>query len=113
MYKRQLLLDEPTTFLDIAHQMEVLDLVAELNTDHGVTVVLVLHDLNQACRYADHIVAMKDGDIAAEGAPSEVIVAEVVHHVFGLDCVVIADPVAGTPLVVPALRAQRADRASA
>ena len=99
-----LLLDEPTTFLDIAHQMEVLDLVADLNVVRGVTVVLVLHDLNQACRYADHIVAMRDGAIAAEGSPGEVITAAVVREVFGLDCVVIADPVAGTPLVVPALR---------
>ncbi|MET0662614.1 MAG: ABC transporter ATP-binding protein, partial [Ilumatobacteraceae bacterium] len=84
-----LLLDEPTTFLDIAHQIDVLDLVEELNREQGRTVVLVLHDLNLACRYADHIVAMRDGEIVAEGAPVDVITADSVHHVFGLDCVVI------------------------
>ena len=99
-----LLLDEPTTFLDIAHQVEVLDLVADLNAGRGGTVVMVLHDLNQACRYAHHVVAMKAGQIVAAGDPSSVITAELVHEVFGLDCVVIADPVSGTPLVVPAAR---------
>jgi len=96
-----LLLDEPTTFLDIAHQMDVLDLVVDLNTQRGTTVVMVLHDLNQACRYADHIVAMRDGRIVANGAPADVITAELVEEVFGLACIVIADPLAGTPLVVP------------
>jgi iron complex transport system ATP-binding protein len=96
-----LLLDEPTTFLDIAHQIEVLDLVAELNRVQERTVVLVLHDLNLACRYADHIVAMCDGRIVASGAPATVITADSVRDVFGLDCVVIDDPVSGTPLVVP------------
>ena len=71
-----LLLDEPTTFLDIAHQIDVLDLLADLNEREGRTVVLVLHDLNLACRYADHIVAMRDGEIVAEGAPVEVITAD-------------------------------------
>jgi iron complex transport system ATP-binding protein len=99
-----LLLDEPTTFLDIAHQVEVLDLVADLNTTRGGTVVMVLHDLNQACRYAHHVVAMKSGAIVAAGDPTRVITAELVGEVFGLDCVVIPDPVAGTPLVVPAAR---------
>ena len=96
-----LLLDEPTTFLDIAHQIDVLDLVEELNREQGRTVVLVLHDLNLACRYADHIVAMRDGEIVAEGAPADVITADIVRDVFGLDCVVIDDPVSHTPLVVP------------
>ena len=96
-----LLLDEPTTFLDIDHQMDVLDLVVNLNTQRGTTVVMVLHDLNQACRYADHIVAMRDGRIVANGAPADVITAELVEEVFGLACIVIADPLAGTPLVVP------------
>lgn len=96
-----LLLDEPTTFLDIAHQIEVLELVTALNRDAGRTVVLVLHDLNLACRYSHHLVAMRDGRIMASGAPNEVITAERVHEVFGLDCVVIDDPIAGTPLVVP------------
>ena len=96
-----LLLDEPTTFLDIAHQVEVLDLVSDLNRERTTTVVMVLHDLNQACRYAHHVVAMKHGAVVADGVPSHVITAELVHDVFGLDCVVIADPVSGTPLVIP------------
>lgn len=96
-----LLLDEPTTFLDIAHQVEVLDLVRRLNHEQGRTVVIVLHDLNQAARYADHLVAMKSGRIVAEGAPDEVVTAELVREVFGLEAVVIPDPVTGSPLVVP------------
>ncbi|MEU0952155.1 ABC transporter ATP-binding protein [Streptomyces niveus] len=96
-----LLLDEPTTFLDIAHQVEVLDLVRRLNHEQGRTVVIVLHDLNQAARYADHLVAMKEGRIVAEGAPGEVVTAELVREVFGLESVVVPDPVTGSPLVVP------------
>jgi iron complex transport system ATP-binding protein len=99
-----LLLDEPTTFLDIAHQVEVLDLVAELNHERGTTVVMVLHDLNQACRYADHVIAMRDGSIEASGTPADVMTSELVERVFGLPCVVYPDPVAGTPMVVPAAR---------
>lgn len=95
-----LLLDEPTTFLDIAHQIELLDLLAELNAQ-GRTVVAVLHDLNQACRYASHLVVMKDGALAAEGNPAEIVTAELVEAVFGLPCLVIPGPVAGTPLIVP------------
>ncbi|MEU3184554.1 ABC transporter ATP-binding protein [Streptomyces sp. NPDC006923] len=96
-----LLLDEPTTFLDIAHQVEVLDLVRRLNHDQGRTVVIVLHDLNQAARYADHLVAMKAGRIVAEGPPGDVVTAELVREVFGLESVVVPDPVTGSPLVVP------------
>ncbi|MFI6694425.1 ABC transporter ATP-binding protein [Streptomyces sp. NPDC050433] len=96
-----LLLDEPTTFLDIAHQVEVLDLVRRLNHDQGRTVVIVLHDLNQAARYADHLVAMKEGRVVAEGHPAEVVTAELVREVFGLESVVVPDPVTGSPLVVP------------
>jgi iron complex transport system ATP-binding protein len=96
-----LLLDEPTTFLDIAHQVEVLDLLRRLNRERGRTVVAVLHDLNQAARYADHLIAMKSGRIVAEGAPGEVVTAELVREVFGLASVVVPDPVTGSPLVVP------------
>ncbi len=95
-----LLLDEPTTFLDIAHQFELLELFRELNRD-GRTLVAVLHDLNQASRYASRIIAMSDGRVVAQGAPEEVITAELVHDVFGLPAHVLPDPVAGTPLVVP------------
>ncbi|MEM9131970.1 MAG: ABC transporter ATP-binding protein [Actinomycetota bacterium] len=96
-----LLLDEPTTFLDIAHQVEVLDLLRRLNRTEGRTVVMVLHDLNHACRYATHLVALADGVIAAQGRPVEVITPELVSEVFGLDVVVIDDPVTGGPLCVP------------
>jgi iron complex transport system ATP-binding protein len=96
-----LLLDEPTTYLDIAHQVEVLDLVRRLNVAKGRTVVLVLHDLNQAARYADHLVAMKAGRVVAEGAPGDVVTADLVRDVFGLRSVVVPDPVTGSPLVVP------------
>ncbi|MFE9248605.1 ABC transporter ATP-binding protein [Streptomyces sp. NPDC007088] len=96
-----LLLDEPTTYLDISHQVEVLDLVRQLNHDRGRTVVIVLHDLNQAARYADHLIAMKSGEVVAQGSPAQVVTAELVGEVFGLDCVVVPDPVTGSPLVVP------------
>ena len=96
-----LLLDEPTTFLDVTHQIEVLDLITDLNRRAGTTVAIVLHDLNLAARYADHLVAMKDGQIAAEGAPADVVTEELVSTVFGLQSRVIPDPVSGTPMVVP------------
>lgn len=96
-----MLLDEPTTFLDIAHQMEVLDLLYDLNAAEGRTIVMVLHDLNQACRYAHHLVALRDGRVIAEGAPAEVVTEDLVRTVFGIDCRIVVDPVAGTPLCVP------------
>lgn len=96
-----LLLDEPTTYLDITHQIEVLDLVHRLNVERQRTIVIVLHDLNLACRYAHNVVAMRDGAIVTAGAPSEVIDARSVLDVFGLSCEVIPDPISGTPLVVP------------
>jgi len=96
-----LLLDEPTTFLDIAHQVELLDLLTDLNRDTGATIVVVLHDLNLACRYADHLIAMKDGAILAEGPPAQVVDAAMIQATFGLDCDVVRDPVSGTPMVVP------------
>ncbi|MBB2946988.1 iron complex transport system ATP-binding protein [Actinoplanes lutulentus] len=97
-----LLLDEPTTFLDINHQVELLRLLRTLNEESGKTIVAVLHDLNLASRFCDHIIAMSGGAIVAEGPPSEVITAELVEKVFGLTCVIIPDPIAGTPIVVPA-----------
>lgn len=107
-----LLLDEPTTFLDITHQIEVLDLVAELNRRDGRTIVVVLHDLNMACRYVHHIVAMRDGRIVASGTPDDVITADTMREVFRLDCVVIPDPISGTPLVVPHSSNVRPSRAA-
>lgn len=95
-----LLLDEPTTYLDIAHQLELLELLAELNRQ-GRTVVAVLHDLNQACRYATHLVAMRDGAIIAQGAPQAVFTEQLVQEVFSLSALVIPDPVSGTPMMVP------------
>jgi iron complex transport system ATP-binding protein len=96
-----LLLDEPTTYLDVAHQVEMLDLLAELNARRGTTIVMVLHDLNLSARYADHLVALHAGRIVAEGTPDEVVTEEVVRTVFGLDNRVVQDPVSHTPLVVP------------
>ncbi|BAU40265.1 ABC transporter ATP-binding protein [Leptolyngbya sp. O-77] len=96
-----LLLDEPTTFLDLAHQVEVLDLLHELNQVQKRTIVMVLHDLNQACRYADHLVVMRQGAIFAQGAPAEVMTEDIVREVFGLESRIISDPVSGTPLCIP------------
>jgi iron complex transport system ATP-binding protein len=98
-----LLLDEPTTFLDIQHQIEVLDLCAELH-EQGRTLVAVLHDLNQACRYATHLIALRDGKVVARGAPSEIVDADLVERVFGVRCRVMPDPETGTPMIVPAAR---------
>ncbi|MDQ0682875.1 iron complex transport system ATP-binding protein [Streptomyces achromogenes] len=103
-----LLLDEPTTFLDIQHQIDVLDLCAELHEEHGRTLVAVLHDLNHAARYATHLIALKGGEVIAQGPPDEVVTADLVEEVFGLRCQVIDDPETGTPLVVPAARKARA-----
>lgn len=96
-----LLLDEPTTFLDVTHQIEVLDLITDLNRRSGTTVAIVLHDLNLAARYADHLIAMKSGAITAQGSPSDVVTEDLVRDVFGLESRIIADPVSGTPMVVP------------
>lgn len=101
-----LLLDEPTTFLDLAYQLEVLDLLHDLN-EQGRTIVMVLHDLNQACRYAHHLVALREGQIVAQGAPAAVMTEEMVKRVFRLDCRIATDPVTGTPLCVPIGRKHR------
>jgi iron complex transport system ATP-binding protein len=95
-----LLLDEPTTFLDITHQIDLLELFTDLHRE-GRTLVAVLHDLNHAARYATHLIAMRDGKVVAQGHPSDIVTAELVREVFGLECIVVADPVAGTPQVVP------------
>ncbi len=102
-----LLLDEPTTYLDIQHQIDVLDLCAELHEEQGRTLVAVLHDLNHAARYATHLIALRGGEVVAEGAPGDIVTAELVEEVFGLRCQVIDDPETGTPLVVPAARRAR------
>jgi len=96
-----LLLDEPTTYLDLAHQVEVLDLVTDLNRQRGTTVAIVLHDLNLAARYADHVIAMKAGRIVAEGTSADVVTEDLVRDVFGLESRVLPDPVSGTPLIIP------------
>ncbi|MGV9806838.1 ABC transporter ATP-binding protein [Micromonospora chersina] len=99
-----LLLDEPTTYLDIAHQVEVLDLCARLHEEQGRTLVAVLHDLHQAARYATHLVALRDGRVVAAGDPRRIVTTELVEEVFGLPCRIIEDPETGTPLVLPASR---------
>lgn len=96
-----LLLDEPTTYLDLAHQIDILDLLHTLNVDHGKTIVMVLHDLNLAARYAHHMIAMRNGAIHTQGAPAEIFNESMVKAVFGLDCRIIEDPIFGTPLCIP------------
>jgi iron complex transport system ATP-binding protein len=105
-----MLLDEPTTFLDIAHQIELMELFTDLN-HVGHTLVAVLHDLNHAARYGTHLIAMKDGQVVAEGTPDQIVTAELVEEVFGLRCLVVPDPVAGTPQVVPLGRDRGDERA--
>ncbi|MEU6848183.1 ABC transporter ATP-binding protein [Streptomyces sp. NPDC046716] len=105
-----LLLDEPTTYLDIQHQIDVLDLCADLHEEQGRTLVAVLHDLNHAARYATHLIALRDGEVIAEGAPKDIVTADLVEQLFGMKCQVIDDPETGTPLVVPAARKNRGKR---
>ncbi len=96
-----LLLDEPTTWLDISHQIDLLELLSALNKEQGFTLAAVLHDLNQACRYANHIIALREGVIVAQGDPKEIVTADLIERIYGMRCMIIDDPVAGTPLVVP------------
>ncbi|MCL3861164.1 ABC transporter ATP-binding protein [Actinotalea sp. K2] len=105
-----LLLDEPTTFLDVAHQVEVLDLLTDLNRDRGTTVLMVLHDLNLAARYADRLVTVCDGRVHRVGTPDEVLTVETVREVFGLEAHVMPDPITGRPLVLPLGRHARLAR---
>lgn len=96
-----LLLDEPTTFLDITHQIEILDLLIDLNRKKKITIVMVLHDLNLSARYADYIISLKDGVKIADGKVDDVITKENIQKLFGLDCKIVPDPISGTPMVVP------------
>ena len=99
-----LLLDEPTTFLDIAYQVEILELLKELNRRRNTTIVMVLHDINLAARYADHLYAMKEGRLLAEGTAKEIITPGMMKQMYGLESIVIEDPVSKTPLVIPQMR---------
>ena len=96
-----MILDEPTTFLDLSAQIELLDIVWELNRDHGRTVVMVMHDLNLATRYADHLIAMKRGKVIAEGPPAQIVTPDLIKQVFDIDANVMIDPLTGTPLTIP------------
>jgi iron complex transport system ATP-binding protein len=96
-----LLLDEPTTYLDLSHQIDVLDLLVDLNEELGRTIVMVLHDLNHAARYADHLIALRDGRIIAEGDPVEIVTPELVRDILDMDARISPDPVTGTPMVIP------------
>ena len=96
-----LLLDEPTTYLDLAHQLDVLELVRTLNRESGRTIVMVLHDINQACRYADHLIAMHRGQVVAQGHPTDVVTPALLREVFDVHCRVLTDPDSGWPVVVP------------
>ncbi len=96
-----LLLDEPTTYLDITYQVEILDLLTDLNRKRGTTIVMVLHDINLSARYADYIFALQKGKLISEGTPSEIITEALIKQVFDLDCSVIKDPVSGSPFIVP------------
>lgn len=96
-----LLLDEPTTFLDLAHQIEVLDLLNDLNCDYGRTIVMVLHDLNLACRYANNLIALRNGQVFAQGSVKQVMTETMLKEVFGLDSLIVVDPVAKTPMCIP------------
>lgn len=99
-----LLLDEPTTYLDVAYQLDILDTLRRINHERGVTIAMVLHDINMAARYADYVYALADGAIVAEGAPHEVVTPSVLAKVFGLECAIIEDPVSHTPLMIPKAR---------
>ncbi|KMY32471.1 ABC transporter [Lysinibacillus xylanilyticus] len=96
-----ILLDEPTTYLDLTHQIEILDLLFELNQQQKRTIIMVLHDINLACRYADHIITVRDRGVFQQGRPEEIMTKTLVKHVFDLDCKMTNDPIFGTPLCIP------------
>lgn len=96
-----LFLDEPTTYLDITYQVEILDLLTDLNKKYGTTIVMVLHDINLSARYADYLFTMKQGQLIAEGTPQDIVTSELIKETFQLECAVITDPVSQTPLILP------------
>lgn len=96
-----LFLDEPTTFLDISYQVEILDILKQLNITEKITIVMVLHDINLAARYSDHLVAMKNGELIAQGHPNDIVNKQLIKEVFNLDAEVIKDPISNGPLIVP------------
>ena len=98
-----MLLDEPTTHLDIAHQIEVLDLLKELTEQHNRTIVMVLHDINLAVRYANNLIAMRDGEIKTAGKPRDVLTAQMIHDVFSIQAQILPDPISGSPLCIPVI----------
>ena len=99
-----MLLDEPTSHLDIAHQIEVLDLLKELTEQHNRTIVMVLHDINLAARYSDNLIAMRDGKIKTSGEPRNVVTAQMIHDVFSIQAQILQDPVSGSPLCIPVIK---------
>lgn len=107
-----LLLDEPTTFLDVTHQIELLDLLCDLNAARGTTIVMVLHDLNLAARYADHLIALRQGRLHVQGRPEEVLAEATIREVFGLSSRIVPDPVSGRPMMLPVGRHRTLDRAA-
>lgn len=96
-----LLLDEPTTFLDLSYQVDLLDLLDELQESKGKTIVMILHDLNLSCRYADYLVAVQQGKVYATGTPEQVMTEETVRDVFNLECRIVPDPLSDTPMCIP------------
>lgn len=94
-------LDEPTTWLDISHQIDLLDLFVQLNQENDQTLIAVLHDINQACRYANHLIVMQAGKIVAQGKPEDIITADLIYNVFGVSCIITHDPISNTPLMIP------------
>ena len=96
-----LFLDEPTTYLDITYQVEILDLLTDLNRKKKTTIVMVLHDINLSARYADYLFALKQGKLIARGTPDEIVSEQLIRDVFSLNSYVTRDPVSGSPFIVP------------
>lgn len=96
-----LLLDEPTTFLDIAYQVDILEKLTELNRKKGTTIVMILHDINLSAKYGDYLIAMKKGAVVATGTPEEIVTEEIMKEIYDLDCIVCEDPLCGAPYIIP------------